>query len=355
MDMAKKAVTIKDISKIMGVSVSTVTNALNGAPNVSGELRKAIIAKAAELGYKPNFHARAMVKNGIRIAVIMAEQPAQFMDMIEKGMNEEVSRLSDYKVTLRRYIYHDNMASMEAYDCVKRMMEDGADGVIFSSSFNRESYIGIFDEYIRKNGIPVTGMGGDRGLLPFVSTVTCDAKVIAQLVAQFIFIKYGKGAKVGVITTSAKYASHKTITEVFTQQCEKYGLELRDILENDDNSVRTYECAHKLLTEHPDIDVIYKTSFDSVFVCRCIENMGLKGRVQVIAHDIYQEMIPYLMNDMIAAAIFQNPQEQGRAVVRILTEWILGNRDIPEHVDLRPELVLKANIESYLEEHGCTL
>ena len=130
--MAKKAVTIKDISKIMGVSVSTVTNALNGAPNVSGELRKAIIAKAAEMGYKPNFHARAMVKNGIRIAVIMAEQPAQFMDMIEKGMNKEVSRLSDYKVTLRRYIYHDNMASMEAYDCVKRMMEDGTDGVIFS-------------------------------------------------------------------------------------------------------------------------------------------------------------------------------------------------------------------------------
>lgn len=353
--MARKAVTIKDISKIMGVSVSTVTNAMNGAPNVSEELRQAIIAKAKELGYKPNFHARAMVKNGIRIAAIMSQQPAQYMDMVVKGMNEEVSRLSDYKVTLKKYIYHDNMASLEACDCVKRMIADGADGVIFGASFNKDAYIDIFEDYIRKSNIPVIGTDEDIDLIPYICIINSDAKVMAQLVAQFIAIKYGAGAKVGVITTNFKHANHKLIIDVFRGECEKNGLVLLDILENNDNSVRTYECTHKLITEHPDIDVIYKTSFDSVFVCRCIENMGLKGKVHVIGHDIYQEMIPYIMNDMIDATIFQNPQEQGRAVVRILTEWILGEKSIPKRIHLRPELVLKSNIESYLEEHGCKM
>lgn len=353
--MAKKAVTIKDISKIMGVSVSTVTNALNGAPNVGGELRQAIIDKANELGYKPNFHARAMVKNGINIALISTRQPHQYIDMVMKGMKEEVERLSDYKINLKKYLYHDNMAAIEAYDCVKRMIADGADGVIFSASFTTDDYIDLLNDYVRKNNIPVIGTDEDVGLLPYICNINSDSKVIAQLVAQFIYIKYGEGAKVGVITTSHKHANHRKLIEVFKTECEKYKLELLDVLENNDDSVKTYECTHKLITEHPDINVIYKTSFDSVFVCRCIENMGYKGKISVIGHDIYQEMIPYLQNDMLLATVFQNPQKQGRSVVRILAQWILGERNIKKHIRLRPELVLKSNIESYLEEHDCVM
>lgn len=149
----------------MGVSVSTVTNALNGAPNVGGELRQAIIDKANELGYKPNFHARAMVKNGINIALISTRQPHQYIDMVMKGMKEEVERLSDYKINLKKYLYHDNMAAIEAYDCVKRMIADGADGVIFSASFTTDDYIDLLNDYVRKNNIPVIGTDEDVGLI----------------------------------------------------------------------------------------------------------------------------------------------------------------------------------------------
>ena len=49
----EKRVTIKELSKLMGVSTTTITNALTGQPNVSEKRRKEIIEKAKELGYKP--------------------------------------------------------------------------------------------------------------------------------------------------------------------------------------------------------------------------------------------------------------------------------------------------------------
>ena len=350
-----KKITIKEISKIMGVSASTVTNALAGQPNVSDELRQAIKDKANELGYKPNFHARAMVKNGITLAVITAQQPAQYMDMVIKGMEEEAERLSDYKITLKKYLYHDNRATLEAHDCVERMIADGADGVIFASSFMIETYIDTLKKYIVEKKIPIIGTNDDKELLPYISIVNSNTKVIAQMVAQTIHIQFGSNAHIGVITTSSRHANHMKILTVFKEECKRYGMTIVDILENDDSNIKSYECTHQLLTEHPELDVIYMTSYDSVSVCKCIENMGMQEKVKVIGHDIYQEMVSYMQKDLLIASIFQNPQKQGRMVVRILAEWILGEKIDKEHIHIKPELVMRSNLEAYMEEHGCTM
>ncbi len=53
--------TIKDIAKVIGVNVGTVSRALNDKPGVSDELRRRIVRKAAELDYQPNGHARGLV------------------------------------------------------------------------------------------------------------------------------------------------------------------------------------------------------------------------------------------------------------------------------------------------------
>jgi LacI family transcriptional regulator len=43
------------------VNVGTVSRALNDKPGVSPDLRKKIVRKAADLGYRPNGHARGLV------------------------------------------------------------------------------------------------------------------------------------------------------------------------------------------------------------------------------------------------------------------------------------------------------
>ncbi|UCH25688.1 MAG: LacI family DNA-binding transcriptional regulator [Trueperaceae bacterium] len=51
-------VTIKDISKHLGLSVSTVSKALNGYPDVAAKTRSAVLAATEQLGYQPSATAR---------------------------------------------------------------------------------------------------------------------------------------------------------------------------------------------------------------------------------------------------------------------------------------------------------
>ncbi|MBR4500939.1 MAG: LacI family DNA-binding transcriptional regulator [Clostridia bacterium] len=55
-----KHVTIRDLSAACGLSVSTVSKALNGYSDISDETRQAVISAAAELGYFPNATARTL-------------------------------------------------------------------------------------------------------------------------------------------------------------------------------------------------------------------------------------------------------------------------------------------------------
>ena len=55
--------TIKDIAKAAGVSVTTVSRALNGYSDVSERTRKKIKQIADDLSYSPNALARSLVMN----------------------------------------------------------------------------------------------------------------------------------------------------------------------------------------------------------------------------------------------------------------------------------------------------
>ena len=54
------AVTIKELSARCGLSVSTVSKALNDYPDVSEETRKQVRAVADEMGYRANAIARSL-------------------------------------------------------------------------------------------------------------------------------------------------------------------------------------------------------------------------------------------------------------------------------------------------------
>src|SRR5437762_5612292 len=54
--------TIFDVAVHSGVSKSTVSNVIRGAPNVAEETRGRVLAAVAELGYRPNAVARHLVQ-----------------------------------------------------------------------------------------------------------------------------------------------------------------------------------------------------------------------------------------------------------------------------------------------------
>lgn len=76
-------VSLKDISAKCGVSVATVSKALNGHKDVSSATRERLIKAAKEMGYFPNSQARALKTNRTYNLGVM------FLDAAESGLTHE--------------------------------------------------------------------------------------------------------------------------------------------------------------------------------------------------------------------------------------------------------------------------
>jgi LacI family transcriptional regulator len=88
----KQSVTIQDVAKTAGVSVSTVSRVLNGKVDVASETQDHILAVIEELGYTSNLAARSMrsFKKGL-LGLIMPDIGYPYAVEIMKGVNRAIS------------------------------------------------------------------------------------------------------------------------------------------------------------------------------------------------------------------------------------------------------------------------
>ncbi|MED1201821.1 LacI family DNA-binding transcriptional regulator [Heyndrickxia acidicola] len=97
--------TIKDIAKRAGVSVTTVSRALNGYSDVNEQTRKKIMAVAKELNYSPNTLARGLVMNksntlGLLVSGMSKESVKDnFTYLVLAGINQYAGE-TDYDIVL---------------------------------------------------------------------------------------------------------------------------------------------------------------------------------------------------------------------------------------------------------------
>lgn len=94
------AVTIKDVAKKAGVSISTVSRVINESKPVSPEARRKVIKAIDELGYRPNEIARSLVtKKSNIIGVIVDDIGSSYVAQIVRGI-EEVGHMYNYDILL---------------------------------------------------------------------------------------------------------------------------------------------------------------------------------------------------------------------------------------------------------------
>lgn len=81
--------TIRDVARHAGVSIGTVSKALNNGGNLARETRERIIAAANELGFRPNSLAQSLHRNqSFTVGLISTDSFGRFTMPIMEGLEE---------------------------------------------------------------------------------------------------------------------------------------------------------------------------------------------------------------------------------------------------------------------------
>jgi len=124
------ALTIKDIAKALGLSVSTVSKALRGSHEISQDTKNNVLAYAREHNYRPNPIAQSLKNRRSKsIGVIVCNIDNNFFSQVINGI-ESVARQKDYNViiTQSRESYEREVANSE------HLSSRSVDGLIISLS-----------------------------------------------------------------------------------------------------------------------------------------------------------------------------------------------------------------------------
>ncbi|MGG8497573.1 LacI family DNA-binding transcriptional regulator [Tenacibaculum sp. TC6] len=124
------SVTLKEIALKSGVSISTVSKALNDSHEISSLTKERISKIAKSLNYKPNFFAKNLKKKeNYIIGVILPDLKNDFFSNLLVGITEETS-IKKHRIM----VYHTCNNPEKEITYTKLLSEDIIDGLIISPS-----------------------------------------------------------------------------------------------------------------------------------------------------------------------------------------------------------------------------
>lgn len=123
-----KNLTIKEFSKIINVSISTISRAFNDKHDIHPDTKKMILEKAKELGYSPNPIAQRLINHrSMMIGVVVPEFVNAFFPKVIMGI-QSVMEDAGYQVL----IMSSNESAQKELNNVKTLERNLIDGLIIS-------------------------------------------------------------------------------------------------------------------------------------------------------------------------------------------------------------------------------
>lgn len=243
-------VSIKDIAKKAGVSISTVSYALNGSPKVTEETSAKILAIAKELNYIPNAAARTLKKRKTKIiGAFLTDYGGPFFGELLYGMRKMLKSKG-----------YDLIAcgGKESYRFLPEGIIDGA--IILDENFHDEEIMSYAE---RGHKMVVLDREMDH---PNIEQVLLDNQLGAELAIQHL-IANGHSHIVLVTGTEGSYDSEQRL-----------------------------QAALKILAEHPSVTYsIIQGNFN--------EDSGERA-IQQIIEDNREKVSIFCFNDQMAVGMY---------------------------------------------------
>lgn len=269
-------ITIKEVAKLCGVGVSTVSRAINNHPDINPETKQKILDVIREYNYVPNNSARNLKRaDSNTIAVVIKEISNSYWGVMLHVLEREVR---DRKYCLVLQNIADDEDEVEL--AIQLEKEKKVKGIIFLGGMYN------YDESrLRMLRVPyvISGSGKtvpeDTGTYPKSALVTTDTEIESQSMVDYLC---SCGHKRIAFITSGDEGLGRCHLNGYKRSLEKNGLEYDEkliIRLKPGKRIYTiengYNCTCELLKSGVDFSCIYAISDTlAVGACRAIIDSG---------------------------------------------------------------------------------
>lgn len=322
-----EATTIKDIARICGVGVSTVSRAINDHPDISNETKALIMKAIKEHNYIPNNSARNLKRlESNTIAVLIKGITNSFFNSMLKVFENEIQK-KKYSFLLHRVEEHENELDV----ALQLEKEKRLKGIVFLGGYFIHS-----EEKLRQMKVPFVLCTG--GISDKVDKNNSSYVMVDDLQESYRMVDYlcKLGHKrIAIITAPIDDESiGKLRLQGYKQALKDNNITIDDTLIRyiEDDNLDTfsmkygYEAAKELLESGTDFTSIFAIS-DSMAVgaCKAIFEKGksIPEDYSVAGYDGMD--ITFYYHPSITT-IKQPVSEMAEETIRILFDLIEGNK-----------------------------
>lgn len=350
----QQRVTIKDIARKTGTSVTSVHRALYGRSGISESLRSRILTEVERSNYQVDEAASLLRRKQYDIVVVLPKPQGQerfYYRGMWEGIYKGAEEIKRHKVRILFRQWEKGISRIgEALEQLYDETDEALNGLITVCDDERsKEWIQRFIK--RGTRVALVDRGADLENLSFcIESSTRDMGHLAMNIMHLLTgEKRGDLILVNGPEERVSYRGYRTAIEeklelhpgeklvILDGYEEKSGRrQLRELLENKEIKGIICGCARA-----------------SYWVCEEADEWRQKGKKlpPVVGMDVFEELIPFFENGVLKATVYQSHREQGEKAVKQLYACLSnpqGEAVVREESSL--SVVLKENYKYFMDQ-----
>lgn len=331
--MEKDNITIHDIARMLEISPSTVSRALNDHPRISSQTRIAVKEMALRQGYLPNTIARSLRQGKTKtVGVVVPRINRYFFSNIISGLQEELNN-SGYNVTICQTLEeHD-----KEIESIHTLLNLRVDAIFISLSTGTRDTSHI--EKLRSRGIDIYMFDRtDRSLTQVNQVILNDYKGAFDTVDHMIAMGY---RDIWHFSGPDHLSVYRERKQGYCDALEKNGIpvEAERIIPDTLTREKGFESMKKILASGKTPDGIFSASdFSALGALLAARDAGMDIPAEMGIAGFANEPFTELINPPLTTT-----DQDPRSMSKLLSEVFLNRKkkDPPDVFIIEPRLIIR--------------
>lgn len=342
----RSKVRLKDIAESLGLSVATVSRALDNHAAISDKTRNAVLDKVKELGYEFNSTARINLSgNTINLAVLCPYDV--FFETVINGMKTAIEEFGPDIISVD-YKFIDVYNVVEQAKQLREIANDNTYDCIAIAPAHTAMLDPLINDLV-DSGKKVITFNTDAPSSKRAFYIGQNALVASKMAAQLLGNQLRENEEIAVLSSFAPTSGLKERLEGFFRFKEENYQNIRTAgpFEYFDSIDAAKNIAEQVILLNKNVKALYSNNMVGTIGCaRAVKDTGNTGKIIVVGFDDNEEIERFINEGIIYASILQEPFNQGYLTIKTLFKWMLEDvRPEAEFLYTKCDLLMKSNIE----------